>query len=601
LARTIAGTAAELDCALDAELWASQLLGMFWRARNELPLTEAAGMDPALVYGEPLLRGLSRIADDGAAIAVMGLAELDDGDLGRLAKETLDSVELWNRLPAWAADIGESTIVGAAIMRDQVFDDGRTVFLESRHPDGATLALGVFIDRNLGGIAKDVLLAESIDQVEQTMRDHADAQPVELVLERIESGVAAGLILAAIEMTDVTWDPPVDEDYWSGRALAVLRCDQTPDVVEVEDPQEVPVTEREALNEEFLASPEGSGFAADSDEAWVATLAINFAADYAGGDPLRWSPVVVELFMADWVPRKVFTTDEFLAKLPHALDAWVRFAARKRALSAEAVALPRAAIGQFAAEMFERASDPDLSDPSKQILLAAVEAGVDLQDPAALKTFIAGWNARSARAEIGDADGLDAQVSEGAILQIKVGLARVTKPPVWRRLQLPAETSLDELHRIIQAAFGWQDYHLHVFEAGDERFGPDDPELELDFGDERHFTLADLAVREDRIRYIYDFGDSWEHDVQVEKLLAAEPGVRYPLLVKAKGACPPEDCGGAWGYSDLKAVLDDPTDDQHQPLRQWLGLADGDVFDPTVVDIEAIRVRLASCVRSAAA
>jgi len=596
----IAGTAAELESALDVELWASQLLGMCWRARSELPPAEAVEMDAGLVYGRPLLQELTRIGGRGAATAVLGLAELEDGELGCLAKEALDEAGLWARLPQWASEVGESAIVGAAVMRDPVFDDARTVLLESRHPDGATLALGVLIDRNLGGIAKDVLLADSIDEVAGAMHAHAGEQPVELVLERIEPGVAAGLIEDAIEMTDMTWAAPVHDDYWNGRALAVLRCDQTPGVVRPEDPLEMPTAEREALCAEFLASPEGAGFTADGDEAWAVSLAINFAADYAGGDPLRWSPVVVELFMADWVPRKVLTTDAFLAGLPAAIDAWVRFAARKRAVPAEALELTRAAVGEFASEMSERASDPDLVGPSKQFLMAAQQAGVDLEDERALETFVAGWNARSvhdlpAGWELGVDDGSHARVPEDAILQVKIQLARVTKPPVWRRLQVSAGTPLDELHQIIQAAFGWVNYHLHVFEIGGERFGPADPELELDFADERRFTLADLVESEgDRVTYTYDFGDDWEHQIVVEKVLEPEPGVTYPHLVTAKGACPPEDCGGVWGWAELKAVLAGPGDEEYAERREWLGLDADEVLDPGAVDADEIRSRLAS-------
>ena len=507
---------------------------------------------------------------------------------------------MWASLPQWASEVGESAIVGAAVMRDPVFDDGRTVLLESRHRDGATHALGVLIDKNLGGIAKDVLIAGSIDDVERTMQAHADEQPVELVFERVEPGVAAGLIEDAIEMTDMTWGAPVDEDYWHGRALAVLRCDQTPGVILPEDPAEMPTAEREALCAEFLASPEGAGFAADGEEAWVASLAINFAADYAGGDPLRWSPVVVELFMADWVPRKVLTTEEFLARLPDALDAWVTFAARRRGIPDAAAALTRAAIGEFTSEMCARASDPDVGGPSKQFLMAAQQAGVDLEDKRALETFVAGWNTRSAQDlpdgwELGVDDGADERVPEDAILQMKIQLARVTKPPVWRRLQIPAQTRLDELHQIIQAAFGWVDHHLHVFEVGRERFGPADPELDLDFADERRFTLADLVGGGgDRITYTYDFGDDWEHHITVEDVLEPDPGVAYPLLMTAKGVCPPEDCGGVWGWAELKAVLADPHDEEHTERREWLGLGEDDVLDPAAVDADEIRSRLVS-------
>jgi hypothetical protein len=592
----IAAAAAELGSAVDVELWASQLLGMFWRARSDLPLTEALEMDAALVYGQPLLSELLRIGGRGAALAILGLAEVEDGELGGLAKEALDQAGLWASLPQWASDVGESAIVGAAVMRDPVFDDARTVFLESRHRDGAMLALGVLIDRNLGGIAKDVLLADSIDEVERTMHAHAGEQPVELVLERVEPGIAAGLIEDAIEMTDMTWGAPVAEDYWHGRALAVLRCDQTPGIVPAEDPTEMPEAERDALRAEFLASPEGAGFAADGDEAWAAALAINFAADYAGGDPLRWSPVVVELFLADWVPRKVFTTPGFVAALPGALDAWVRFAARKRGVPEPAAALTRGAITEFSEEMREQASDPALAGPSKQLLQAMGAAGMDLEDPEALRTFRAEPNAGAGAgealviSEVGEHPG----AVEDSILQVKVQLAGVTRPPVWRRLQLPARTPLDDLHHIIQAAFGWEDHHLHVFESGRERIGPADPELELDFADERRFTLADLASEVgDRVTYTYDFGDDWEHHIVVEKVLEPAPGVTGPILVTAKGACPPEDCGGPWGWSELKEALADPDAEEHAERREWLGLGENDVLDPAAVDADVIRGRLA--------
>ncbi len=585
---------------MDAEVWASQLLGMFCAQRYRLPLSEALETDPALLYGEPLIRQLARRDDPGAAIAIASIAELEDGELGLQAKELLDSANLWRRLPGWAADLGESVIVGAAVMRDPVFDDGRTVFLESRHADGETLAIGLLIDNNLGGIAKDVLLAESIEMVEATMKEHPLDDGGELVLERIEPGIAAGLVCEAIRLTDMTWDPPVAEDYWGGRALALLRADQTPASVVPDQRPQMAQAERDALRDEFLASPEGAGFAPDGDEAWVAVLAIDYCADYVDGDPLRWSPVVVELFMLDWVPRKVMTTNSMLSVLPGALDAWVRFAARKRGLPDRAVAFTREAIANWTEEMVVLASDPEAGGPSKRFLLAAAQAGVDLEDAEALNGFVAGWNAR---AELGLEDGSDGRTTQsaagsdlaGAVLQVKITLTRVTKPPVWRRLQIPAGLRLDHLHEVIQAAFGWQDYHLHVFEVGREQFGPADAELELDFADEHEITIAELVSEAgERVTYTYDFGDDWRHEILVEDVLEPLPGVGYPVLVTAKGACPPEDCGGVWGYEDLKSVLAGPDGEQRRELREWLGLEDAEAFDPTAVDLDLIRGRLAA-------
>jgi hypothetical protein len=606
MARDLARTAAKLNAALDAELWASHMLGTFWRARYELPFGEAVGIDPAVEFGEPLLRQFARIDDPGAAIATLAIAELADGELGLQAKEMLDSQNMWRRLPRWAGDVGESEIVGAAVIRDVVFDDAQTVLLESRHADGQTLAVGVLIDHNLSRMAKDVLLAESIEQVEESMGAYRDQAGEELILERVEPGVAAGLISEAIRVTDMTWDPLVADDYWGGRAIALLRSDQTTGLVRPEEPEEMPTAEREALRGEFLAAPEGAGIDPESDEAWVALLAIDFAAGYLGDDPLRWSPTVVELFMLDWLPRKVITTPEMLEVMPGALDAWVRFAARKRGVADRFSAQTREAIVAFSAEAVEAAGDPEVAGLSKQFLMAAVEAGVDIEDVDALRGFTAGWNARSMLdvEDVGSVSGHAApnqpDPMSDQILQVKVSLKGVSKPPVWRRLQLPASTRLDDLHQIIQIAFGWDDQHLHMFEAGGEYFGHVDPELDPDCADERHYTLAQLAAASDRLRYTYDFGDEWCHEIRLEKLLEPEAGVAYPHLVTGKGACPPEDCGGAWGYENLKYVVADPTAEQHEELREWMGLAEGEAFDPTAFDPDAISAGLAGWRRALA-
>lgn len=166
--------------------------------------------------------------------------------------------------------------------------------------------------------------------------------------------------------------------------------------------------------------------------------------------------------------------------------------------------------------------------------------------------------------------------------QVKVKLRGVSKPPVWRRLHVRADMGLDRLHEAIIAAFGWADYHMHVFESGPERFGSPDPEL--GFADERAVSVGELLGEVgDRLLYTYDFGDDWEHEIVVEKLLEVDPEARYPVLVAAKGACPPEDCGGPWGYAELKEILADSTHERHQEMLEWLELDDASAFDPEAV------------------
>ena len=559
MAGMIAQSAAGIDSALDAEAWAAHLLGTFRVQRHGLAFPDAVEVDPALLFGEPLIARLATFNDAGSAITLAAIAELDDGELGGLAGELLTSSPAAASAPAWIEQIGESEIVGAAVISEAVFDDARTVLLESRHPDGETMAVGVLIDRNLGGLAKDVLLAESIEQVAGSMGSYSTGEEPELELKRVEPGVAAGLIRAAIARTDMTWDPPVDDDFWPGRALALLRADQTPSAVEPPEPTELSVEERDRLRDEFLSSPEGCEFASDGDEAWVASLAIDFCVGYTDGDPLRWSPVVVELFMSDWVPRKVLATPELLASLPGALDAWVRFAARQRCVPKWAANETRGSIGKWAQEMVDAASDPTAGGPSKQFLLAAKAAGVDLEDEQALGTFIKGWNARS-ELDLDDVEAAPA-IAPDDLLQMKITLRGISKPPVWRRVQVRADTTFAMLHQIIQAAFGWTDTHLHSFEYEGEQIGVPDPEWDNDCADETETTLGEVLLGpNDRVRYTYDFGDNWEHDIVLEKVLELDAGDRRPVLLTGKSACPPEDCGGRWGFAELKEAHGcDPT------------------------------------------
>jgi hypothetical protein len=173
----------------------------------------------------------------------------------------------------------------------------------------------------------------------------------------------------------------------------------------------------------------------------------------------------------------------------------------------------------------------------------------------------------------------------GTGYQIKVQLRDVTKPPVWRRLHVPADLSLDQFHEVIQTAMGWHNCHLHVFADGRHEYGLPDPEL--GHQDERKAHLSQLLTSVgDKIGYNYDFGDDWLHDITLEKILPAASGVTSAVCTAGKGACPPEDCGGVWGYENLKATLADPDAEEHDDMLEWLGLASGDDFDPREFSVE---------------
>lgn len=184
------------------------------------------------------------------------------------------------------------------------------------------------------------------------------------------------------------------------------------------------------------------------------------------------------------------------------------------------------------------------------------------------------------------------RTSGGSIYRFKVSIKDI-RPPVWRRIEVPAEVTLAGLHDVLQTAVGWTDSHLHQFDIGGTLFGrpdPDDRDWGLSVRDERRVRLRDVVgVRVKRFRYEYDFGDGWEHQIAVEGILAAEPGVDYPRCTAGRRACPPEDCGGPWGYVELLAAVGDPDHSEHREMREWLH----EGFDPDVFDLDSVNASLA--------
>lgn len=164
----------------------------------------------------------------------------------------------------------------------------------------------------------------------------------------------------------------------------------------------------------------------------------------------------------------------------------------------------------------------------------------------------------------------------GDILRLKIVLAD-TEPAIWRRVEVPAETTLKQLHAVIQAAMGWDDAHLHEFHMGRER---------LPAG----IALGELAAgRVKRLGYVYDMGDSWEHVIHIEKRLAADPALRYPRFIEGAMRCPPEDVGGIPGFYEFLDAIADPEHPDHEDRLDWYG----GPFDPAELDAKPIEKELA--------
>jgi hypothetical protein len=178
---------------------------------------------------------------------------------------------------------------------------------------------------------------------------------------------------------------------------------------------------------------------------------------------------------------------------------------------------------------------------------------------------------------------------ESPVFQLKITLQE-SKPPIWRRIQVRGSTTLSKLHQILQTVMGWTDSHLHQFIADGVYYGIPDPDwADLAIKSERRVKLGQLVMAvKDRFVYEYDFGDSWEHALVVEKVLPAEPGVRYPICLAGKRACPPEDVGGIWGYTEFVEAIRQPTHPEHDAMLTWVGGS----FDPEAFDREAINQAL---------
>jgi hypothetical protein len=184
-------------------------------------------------------------------------------------------------------------------------------------------------------------------------------------------------------------------------------------------------------------------------------------------------------------------------------------------------------------------------------------------------------------------------MNANSVVHLQITLDDV-KPVVRRRIEVPLTIRLDRLHLVFQAAMGWTNSHLYEIRAGNVGWGIPDPGWGDGPLDARKARLADVLedVGVKTLKYLYDFGDGWEHTVQIQRITDAVPGIPYPCLIDAEGHCPPEDVGGPWGYTEFLEAITDPKHERHSEFSEWADQP----FDPSSVNAE----KLAQAVRKLA-
>lgn len=176
------------------------------------------------------------------------------------------------------------------------------------------------------------------------------------------------------------------------------------------------------------------------------------------------------------------------------------------------------------------------------------------------------------------------------IFQVKISLLEI-KPAIWRRVLVPGDVSLHHFHETIQKAMGWENRHLYKFWIDADEYALPDPEYRGKIKSSEVVSLARFVPKAGvRFFYTYDFGDNWEHEVLIEKILEPEKGQRYPVCVEGKRACPPEDCGSVPGYKDLLKAISNKKHPEHKSMMSWLG----GHFDPEAVSVERVNKALKS-------
>jgi hypothetical protein len=373
---------------LAVEMWASQMWSI-WAS------SELVGMDAAEVFAGGMIDYAARRGTTAALIVLRALSAVAPDPHGSRARREAERLAVRGTPErSWAPGLGTERPTTAWVSFDPIDDDGVAVMVGFDGP-GHETTIGVYVDHNLGGLAKDAFAVPAgIAEVLANLRQNRD-EPDDPEYKEISLKEAAARWRVALEMTELTFDPPTTEDFDHLRALVLARLATLPVGGKVPQTPSPNDEERDELLAEFLESDEvvrltgvGDGDSGDTTVEELADQLLAFSLDYALGTPLRFSPVMVEIFCLDWAPRKIPLDGDAFTLLPDVLAAWIRFVGRRRAIPERSIRASVDATYEFAPEMIELSQDPEVWGPAKTMALALQQRGIDMSDQAALDDFV---------------------------------------------------------------------------------------------------------------------------------------------------------------------------------------------------------------------
>ena len=379
--------------AVAVEMWASQMWSIW--AKSEL-----VGRDAVEVFAGGLIRYAGRKATSAALLVLRAISAVAPEPYGTRARREAERIAASGVAERrWAVVVGTWTPTEAWLSYDPIDDDGVSVMVGFDGP-GEPSTVGVYIDHNLGGMAKDAFAAPAgAEEVMAKMRECREVPGGDPEYRPIPLDEAAARWRVAFEVTDMYLDAPVNEGFDDLRALVTARLARLPAAGSVPAPAGLDEDERDGLLSEFLESEETVGLwgvpGEDDQDHAVEHLAhqiLTFSLDYVGGTPLRFSPTMVEMFCLDWAPRKIAIDGDGFTLLPDVLAAWIRFVGRRRGIPEESIKTAVEAAYDYAPEMIELSRDPENWGPAKTMGLAIQQRGIDITDQTTLDDFVAQVN-----------------------------------------------------------------------------------------------------------------------------------------------------------------------------------------------------------------